>query len=101
VTNFRTVVGSVGCLHEAMPVLRLRCPIMCVGASGTASSRQRQMVRALRMRVTVGLGDSRFYAQEMADVLLIHVLSGVRGNLVGQFRQGSALASGQWQVPGH
>jgi hypothetical protein len=57
VTNCRTVAGSVGCLHGAVPVLWLRCPRMCVGASGAASCRQRQMVFDLRRRAAVGLDD--------------------------------------------
>jgi hypothetical protein len=39
------------------------------------------MVRALRRRAAVGLDDCRLYAQETADVLLIHMLSSVGGNL--------------------
>jgi hypothetical protein len=64
VMNCGAVVGSVGCLHEAMPVLRLRCPRMFVGASGVASCRQRQMVRALRRRAVVGLDGCRLYARK-------------------------------------
>jgi hypothetical protein len=55
----------------------------------------------MRRLAAVGVDYCRLCAQELADMLLIHMLADVRGNFVGQFGQGPAIARLQLSVSGH